>query len=193
VPQWSARLPGSRWSRGRELWLDFGRWKRKQYRHTVRHSAGARINCGTPILLTLTATLSNGSPFVAPISVTVGSPVAAIISGTLSLTPPTGAGFTSIGGTKTGTLARAGGQSTCAVVKSAPTAGTGASTTTGGRYAAFTFTNPNAASQCVTVRRRVGLLPIYRLRLSTTAALLAATSLASGTNYLADSEPGPLP
>jgi hypothetical protein len=148
---------------------------------------GPGLNCGSPISLTLTATLTNGTQLVTPINVSVGSPVAGTIFGTLSLAAPTGTGFTSAAGTKTGTLARAGGQSTCANVKSAPTSGTGASTTTGGRYAAFTFTNSNAASQCVTVTATSGTAANLQTATFNNSGFDAATSLAFGTNYLADS------
>jgi hypothetical protein len=146
------------------------------------------VPCGTSINLGITATPTNGIPLTFPFSTGVGSTIPTI-SGTLSLAAPVGAGFTSASGTKLGTLARAGGASSCANVKSAPLTGTGSSATTGGRYAAFTFTNSNPSSQCVTAVVTSGTaanLQTATFNNSGFVAISGAASLAFGTNYLAD-------
>lgn len=146
--------------------------------------------CGSPVTFTVTAALTNGSTVVSPISVTVGGAVSTFvgpIAGTLSLTAPTGAGFTSADGTKTGTMARAGGAASCAIPKAAPLSGTGFSTTTGGRYAAFTFANPSAGAQCFAVAATSGTAANLQTATFNNAGFVPATSLGTGTNYLADS------
>lgn len=146
--------------------------------------------CGSPISLLVTATMTNGSPVASTSTVTVGgalAPLVPTISGTLSLTPPTGAGFTSVGGTKTGTLARNGIQSTCASPKPAPLSGTGFSATTGGRYAAFTFTNPSVNSRCVSVSATSSSANNLQTAAFDNNGFVPATSLSAGTNYVADS------
>lgn len=146
--------------------------------------------CGSPITLAITATLANGSPVTSSFSVTIGgtfTPLVPTISGTLSLTPPTGAGFTSTSGTKVGTLARNAIQSTCAAPKAAPLSGTGFSLTTGGRYAAFTFTNPSANSRCVSISATSGTANNLQTATFDSNGFVPTTSLNAGTNYLADS------
>ncbi len=144
------------------------------------------VPCGSSINLVLTATLANGSPLVSSFSVNVGNRVAATISSTLNVSPPAGTGYTATSGTKVGTLARNGVQSTCANVKPAPLSGTGFSATAGGRYVAFTFTNPNAASQCVTATVTSGSANNLQTATFNNSGFVAATSLNAGTNYLAD-------
>ncbi|HST23330.1 MAG TPA: S8 family serine peptidase, partial [Blastocatellia bacterium] len=101
------------------------------------------VACGTTINLSLTATLTNGTPLVAPITVITGG--LASISGTLTL-PASGAGFTSTTGTEPSRVNRANPASTCAAPKVAP-----ATTAGSRRYDAYVFTNPTAVTQCVTI------------------------------------------
>ncbi len=101
------------------------------------------VACGTTINLSLTATLTNGTPLVAPITVITGG--VASVSATLTL-PATGTGFTSSTGTEPSRVNRANPASTCAAPKAAP-----ATTAGSRRYDAYVFTNPTAVTQCVTI------------------------------------------
>ena len=139
------------------------------------------VACGTTIGFTLTVTFGGGpSPQVFLFNVVVGNVPGANISSTLGTTPPTGPGFTSTSGQQTGRLFRSGTGSSCASPKSAP----GLTTATGSRqFDAYTFTNTNATSQCVTVT----------LNASNGVNLYVATYNSAGfvpsnpnTNYLAD-------
>jgi hypothetical protein len=146
--------------------------------------------CGSPITLSVAATLTNGTTLVSPITFTVGGTVAPLvptISSNLSLAPPAGAGYTAVDGTKTGTLARNAIQATCALPKSAPLSGTGFSTTTGGRFVAYTFANPGATNRCINITATSGTAANLQTATFNNAGFVPATSLSAGTNYLADS------
>ena len=153
----------------------------EQRRHALHCGAGSGLNCGSPISLTLTATLTNGTQLVTPINVSVGSPVAGTISGTLSLAAPTGTGFyVKAAGTKTGTLARAGGQLDSVQTSRAhrPQALACASDDCWWPLrSAFTFTNSNAASQCVTVTGTSGTAANLQTATFNNSGFDAATSL----------------
>lgn len=101
------------------------------------------VACGTTINLSLTATLSNGTPLIAPITINVGG--LASVSATFT-TPATGANFTSSMGTEPSRVNRANPASTCAAPKTAP-----ATTAGSRRYDAYVFTNTTAVTQCVTI------------------------------------------
>jgi hypothetical protein len=109
---------------------------------------GSSVPCGTVIPFTLTVTFGGGpSPQVFDLTVTVGGGIGTI-SSTLGTTPPTGPGFTSTSGQQTGRLTRNAIQATCASPKANP----GLTAVTGSRqFDAYTFTNTNTSSQCVTV------------------------------------------
>ncbi len=135
------------------------------------------VACATTINLSLTATLTNGTPLVFPITVNVGG--LATVSATLT-TPATGAGFTSTTGTEPSRVNRANPASTCAAPKAAP-----ATTAGSRRYDAYVFTNPTGVTQCVT---------ISGITSSSAAALGIVTYNNSGfvpatpaVNFLADS------
>jgi hypothetical protein len=150
---------------------------------------GSSVLCGTSVSLQLNVTLADGIPLTFPFSFGVGSTIATITGNTIGTTPTSGSGYTATGGTKLGTLARAGGSSSCTNIKSAPLSGTGFSATVGGRYAAFTFTNSNAASQCVTVTVTSAVTAALQTAVFNNSGFVATgatASLAHGTNYLAD-------
>jgi len=111
-------------------------------------SVSSLVPCGTVINFTLTVTFTGAnSPQVFLFTVKVGNTVP-VISSTLGSAPPTIAGVTSITGTQTGRLSRNAPVSACGSQKTTPIL----TATTGARaFDAYTFTNSNAASQCVTV------------------------------------------
>src|SRR5439155_9672210 len=112
-------------------------------------SVNSSVPCGTVINFVLTVSFGGGSsPQAFFINKVVGFQPGANISSTLGQTPPTGAGYTSTSGQQTGRLARTGVTSSCASPKTAP----GLTVATGARqFDAYTFTNTNSTSQCVTV------------------------------------------
>ena len=105
------------------------------------------VPCGTPIQFFLTATFTgSNSPQIFEFAGLVGTPPVNI-SASLG-TPATGASFTSTTGMQTNRISRSGTASTCAAPKGPQATVTVASPLT---YDAYTFTNTNSASECVTV------------------------------------------
>jgi hypothetical protein len=105
------------------------------------------VACGATIDFFLTSTFNGtNSPQVFEFNEIVGTPPINIAS-TLGQTPPTGTGFTSAHGTQNGRVFRTQIPSTCAAPKPYP----GTVAANARLYDAYTFTNTNADSECVTV------------------------------------------
>ena len=136
--------------------------------------------CGTAITFSLSVSFAGGpSPQVFSVTVPTGKVPGASIAGTIGSAPPTGTGFTSTGGSQTGRLNRFAVVSTCAAPKASP----GVFTATGARaYHAYTFTNSNAASQCVSVTLTTSAVSLFSVGY-TSGGFVPATP---NSNYLAD-------
>jgi hypothetical protein len=108
------------------------------------------VACRTVVNFVLFVTYEGGaSPQAYNFSTVIGTqPFGGEIVSVLGSEPVAGAGYTVVSGQQTGRLVRGSVASTCAV----PIPFVGNTTTVGARqYDAYTFTNPNASSQCVTV------------------------------------------
>ncbi|WP_460553047.1 S8 family serine peptidase [Ferruginibacter profundus] len=140
------------------------------------------LACGAIMNFTLTVTFGGGgtSPKVFLIRKALGFQPGLSINSSLGAVPPTGAGFTSTSGQQTGRISRSGVSSTCAVPKANP----GLTTAVGSRqYDAYTFTNTNTTSQCVTVIvTAANGVNLYTAAFNNVGFVPATPS----TNYLAD-------
>lgn len=108
------------------------------------------VACGSTINFSLSVAFAGGnSPVVYPFSISIGfMPFAGGIASVLGGVPTAGPGYTVLAGQQSGRVTRTGTGSVCATATVNP----GLTATTGSRqYDAYTFTNTNSVSQCVTV------------------------------------------